>query len=111
MPQRMFWIECPGAGRLAILSRPAPEQLPDEIAAWRAAGVTMVASLLEPQEQRALGLRDESARCRAHGIELASFPIPDGGIPVSLAHGVALARRLAQVVEAGGAVGVHCRAS
>ena len=107
---RIFWIECAGPGRLAILSRPAPEQLSDEIAAWRAAGVTMVGSLLEPDERRALGLRDEAEFCRAHGIEFASFPIPDGGVPASLADGVALARRLAQVVEAGGTVGVHCRA-
>jgi protein-tyrosine phosphatase len=107
----MFWIECPGPGRLAILSRPVPEQLPDEIAAWRAAGVTTVASLLEPEEQRALGLHGEAALCRAHRIELASFPIPDAGVPASLADGVALARRLAQVVEAGGTVGMHCRAS
>jgi protein-tyrosine phosphatase len=111
MIPRIFWIERAGSGRLAILSRPVAERLSEEIAAWRAAGVTMVASLLEPEEQRALGLRDEPALCRAHGIEYASFPIPDGGVPASLADGVALARRLALVVEAGGAVGVHCRAS
>ena len=111
MPQRIFWIECKGPGRLAILSRPAAERLSEEIAAWRAAGVTMVASLLEPKEQRTLGLRDEPALCRAHGIEFTSLPIPDGGVPASLADGVALARRLAQVIAAGGTVGVHCRAS
>jgi len=111
MLQKIFWIECAGAGRLAILSRPAPEQLSDDIAAWRAAGVTTVASLLEREEQRWLGLRDEAEVCRAHGIEFRSFPIADGGVPASLAEGVALARRLARVVEAGGTVGVHCRAS
>jgi protein-tyrosine phosphatase len=107
----IFWIECAGAGRLAIVSRPPEDRVSEEIAAWRAAGVTMVVSLLEPQEQRALGLRDEPALCRAHGIEYASFPIPDGGVPASLADGVALARRLARAIEAGGTVGVHCRAS
>ena len=107
----IFWIECGGPGRLAILSRPAAERLSEEIAAWRAAGVTIVASLLEPEEQRALGLRDEAELCRAQGIEFTSFPIPDGGVPASLADGVALTRRLAQVIAAGGTVGVHCRAS
>ena len=111
MLQKIFWIECAGAGRLAILSRPAPEQLSDDIAAWRAAGVTAVASLLEPQEQRALGLHEEAALCRTHGIEFRSFPITDGGVPASLSEAVALARRLARAVEAGGTVGVHCRAS
>jgi len=110
MPQRIFWIECAGPGRLAILSRPAQGRLSQEIAAWRAAGVTMVASLLEPEEQGALGLRDEADLCRAQGIEFRSFPIADGGVPASLADGVGLARRLAQVVQAGGTVGVHCRA-
>jgi protein-tyrosine phosphatase len=111
MPNRIFWIECGGPGRLAILSRPAAERVSDEIAAWRAAGVTIVASLLEPQEQRALGLRDEADLCRAQGIEFRSFPIADGGVPASLADGVGLARRLAQVIAAGGTVGVHCHAS
>jgi protein-tyrosine phosphatase len=107
----IFWIECGSTGRLAIVSRPAAERLSQEIAAWRAAGLTMVASLLEPEEQRVLGLRDEAALCHAHGIEFALFPIPDGGVPASLVDGVALARRLARIVEAGGTVGVHCRAS
>jgi protein-tyrosine phosphatase len=111
MLRKIFWIERAGAGRLAILLRPAPEQLSDDIAAWRAAGVTAVASLLEPPEQRALGLHEEAALCRAHDIEFRSFPIADGGVPASLAEGVALARRLARVVEAGGTVGVHCRGS
>ena len=107
----IFWIECGSTGRLAIVSRPAAERLSQEIAAWRAAGLTMVASLLEPEEQRVLELRDEAALCRARGIEFDSFPIADGGVPASLEDGVALARRLARIVEAGGAVGVHCRAS
>jgi protein-tyrosine phosphatase len=111
MPQRIFWIECGGTGRLAILSRPAPESLPAEVAAWRDVGVTMVASLLEPEEQRQLGLCDEAALCRAQGIAFASYPIPDGGVPASLKHALALVRRLARAIEAGGTVGVHCRAS
>jgi protein-tyrosine phosphatase len=110
MIPRIFWIACGGTRRLAIVSRPAAERLSQEIAAWRAAGVTMVASLLEPGEQRALGLRDEAALCRAHGIEFASCPIADGGVPASLGDAVALARRLARATETGGTVGVHCRA-
>jgi len=107
----IFWIECPGAGRLAIVSRPAESRLSEDVAAWREAGVTLVASLLEPEEQRQLGLGDEAALCRAHGIAFLSFPIPDGGVPASPVDTAALARRLADVIEAGGTVGVHCRAS
>jgi protein-tyrosine phosphatase len=111
MLQKIFWIDCAGPGRLAILSRPVAERLAEEIASWRVASVTAVASLLEPPEQRALGLRDQADLCRASGIEFRSFPIPDGGVPASLVEAVALARRLAQVIEAGGTAGVHCRAS
>jgi protein-tyrosine phosphatase len=110
MSQRIYWIESGAAGRLAILARPAPERISEEVAAWRDAGVTTVASLLEPEEQRALGLRAEAELCRAHGIDFAAFPIPDRGIPASLEGAVALARRLAHTIEAGGTVGVHCHA-
>jgi protein-tyrosine phosphatase len=110
MFQPIFWIECGSAGRLAILARPEA-RLAEEIAAWRSAGVTVVATLLEPQEQRELGLREEPDLCRAHGIEFISFPIADRGVPASLAETVGLVRRLACAIEAGGTVGVHCRAS
>jgi len=110
MFQRIFWIECGGPGRLAILSRPAQEWLREEIAAWRDSDVTTVASLLEPQEQLDLGLDAEADLCRAHGIDFASFPIPDRGIPSSPADAVALARRLANSIENESTVGVHCRA-
>jgi protein-tyrosine phosphatase len=111
MFQRIFWIECGRAGRLAILSRPAAEQLADEIAAWGDAGVTAVVSLLEPEEARELGLRLEGELSRGQGIEFTSFPIADRGVPASGAEAIGLARRLAQLIEAGGTVGVHCRAS
>ena len=110
MFQRIFWIACRGPGRLAILSRPAAEQLSEEIAAWRAAGVTTVASLLEQQEQFELVLSAEAELCRAQGIDFASFPIADRGVPASIEDAVALVRRLAHAVEIGGTVGVHCRA-
>lgn len=110
MFQRIFWIECGGPGRLAILSRPAQEWLREEISAWRDSDLATVVSLLEPQEQRDLGLDAEADLCCAHGVAFASFPIPDRGIPASTADAVALARRLANAIENGGTVGVHCRA-
>ncbi len=111
MSEGIFWIKCPGVGRLAIVSRPAEGRLSEEVVAWREAGVSLLVSLLEPQEQRWLGLTEEAALCRAQGIGFTSFPIPDGGVPESLVEAIALARNLAGVIEAGGTVGVHCRAS
>jgi len=110
MVQRIFWIECGGPGRLAIVLRPATERLSEEVEAWREAGVTMAASLLERDEARELGLRDETDLCNRQGIEFTSFPIPDRGIPASFASAIAFVRKLAQAVESGGTVGLHCHA-
>ena len=67
--------------------------------------------MLEPAEARELELRDEAELCRGCGIEFTSFPIVDRGVPASLPDTVNLVRRLAHAIEAGGTVGVHCRAS
>jgi protein-tyrosine phosphatase len=71
----------------------------------------MLASLLEAAEAIELGLGGEGELCRQQGIEFTSFPIADRGVPASLAPAIALAHRLAEAIEAGGTVGVHCRAS
>jgi hypothetical protein len=50
MIARIHWIELPLTGRLAIAARPrAGDWLVDEVAAWRAAGIDLVVSLLEPE--------------------------------------------------------------
>src|SRR5262249_20811991 len=111
MRSDIHWIEVPAAGRLAIMARPrAGDWLEDEIAGWRAAGIDIVVSLLEPAEIAELGLDREPGLCREHGMELISFPIPDRGVPPSAIEAGALARHLAARIAAGGAVAVHCRA-
>lgn len=110
MFSRIFWIPSGTAGQLAILPRPAAEWLAEEVAAWRQTGLTTVVSLLEPEEQAELDLRDEATQCRAQRIDFISFPIADRGVPASREEAIALARRLARAIEAGGGVGVHCRA-
>lgn len=83
MYSRIFWLPFGAAGRLAILSRPTSEWLADEITAWRDAGVSIVVSLLEPQEQAELGLLAEAEQCRMHALEFVSFPIADRSVPAS----------------------------
>lgn len=107
---RIFWLPCDVPGRLAMLSRPAAERLTAEIAAWRDAGVSVVVSLLEPDEQDELGLRRESELCAQAGIEFVSFPIADGGVPASRRDAGALTRRLAKAIAVSSVVGIHCRA-
>jgi hypothetical protein len=111
MRSRVHWIDLPIAGRLAIMARPrAGDWLDDEILGWRAEGIDIVVSLLEPEEVTELGLRAEADLCRAQGMEFISFPIPDRGVPASLRQAVALAQTVAARIGEGKAVAVHCRA-
>ena len=105
------WIDGPTVGRLAIMARPrAGDWLADEVAGWRADGIDVVVSLLEPDEIAELGLDREAGLCRRQGIEFMSFAIPDRGVPASLREATALARLLARRVGDGKAIAVHCRA-
>jgi hypothetical protein len=111
MRSQVHWIDLPSPGRLAIMARPrAGDWLDEEIAGWRAEGIDIVVSLLEAEEVSELGLQREPALCREQGIAFMSFPIPDRGVPPSLAATAALARALSKSVGEGKAVAVHCRA-
>src|ERR671919_1670502 len=62
MQATVFWIAAPWRGRLGILPRPrGGDWLGDEIAAWRAAGIDTVVSLLEAEEEAQLVLEGEAA--------------------------------------------------
>ena len=111
MRPEVHWIGLPIAGRLAIMVRPrASDWLDDEISGWRAEGIDIVVSLLEPEEVSELGLRREADLCREQGMEFISFPIPDRGVPAALREVRALAQTVATKVAEGKAVAVHCRA-
>jgi protein-tyrosine phosphatase len=69
-----------------------------------------VACLLEPHEVRELALTEEQALCEARGIELLSFPIPDGGVPASVREAVGLVETLVSRLRRDVGVGVHCHA-
>jgi protein tyrosine/serine phosphatase len=111
MYTRIYWIDAPKAGRLAIMPRPrGGEWLEDEIAGWRDAGIDTIVGLLEQEEIAELELDQEAGLCGAKGMEFVSFPIPDRGVPVSLRDTSALVRLLSVRLAAGNAVAVHCRA-
>jgi protein-tyrosine phosphatase len=96
---------------LAIMPRPrAGDWLEDEIGQWQREGLEMVVSLLEAAEVAELELGAERGLCATRGIEFLSFPIPDRGVPRTVA---AFDTFLAPVVtrlRGGASVGVHCRA-
>lgn len=109
MHTSIYWMPDP-ASRLAILARPRPGTwLPDDVAQWRAAGITNVVSLLMPAEVAELDLRHEPETCAAVGIDFRSFPIPDRGVPSSREQFANLIHDLRVRHLAGACVGVHCR--
>jgi protein-tyrosine phosphatase len=98
-------------GRLAIAARPrAGDWLIDAISGWKAEGVDLVVSLLEPDEVHELALQQEPELCRSHGMTFISFPIADRGVPESRRDVTQLARSLATELSEGRAIVIHCRA-
>lgn len=110
MSAKVFWVPGPWRGRLGILPRPrGGDWLGDETRAWREAGIDMVVSLLEPEEEVQLVLEGEAAAASASGIEFRPFPIPDRGVPASPDSVVELASGIVDALERERTVAVHCR--
>lgn len=110
MPTKVFWVPGPWRGRLGILPRPrGGDWLGDETGAWREAGIDVVVSLLEREEEAQLVLEGEAAAASASGIEFRPFPIPDRGVPVSQESVAELANGIVDALESGRNVAVHCR--
>jgi protein-tyrosine phosphatase len=111
MRSEVYWIEAPLGGRLGIMARPrAGDWLCDEIAGWASDKIDVVVSLLEPTEIEELELGEEANFCRERSIDLISFPIADRSVPTSLPRTAELARLLAEKINEGKAIAVHCRA-
>ena|SRR5579863_705077 len=106
----LFWIPGPWRGRMAVATRPrGGDWLEDEANGWRRAGLNVVVSLLEAEEAAQLQLTSESDIARPKGIQLISFPIPDRGVPASMPAALGLLRSLAEALEKGKNVAIHCR--
>jgi protein-tyrosine phosphatase len=112
MAARVYWIDGPWKGRLAIVPRPrGGDWLEDDSADWREAGIDVVVSFLTPDEAIELDLEAEQAFCEAQGIRFVSFAIPDRNVPASQVAAVALVRELGESLVEGKTVAVHCRQS
>mgnify|MGYP001559862623 FL=1 len=73
MPAKVFWVPGPWRGRLGLLPRPrGGDWLGDETTAWREAGIDVVVSLLQREEEEQLVLESEAAAASASGIEFRS---------------------------------------
>ena len=110
MSRDLFWIPGNGPGRLAIALRPrGGDWLDDEVRAWRRAGVDVVLSLLEPEEEQQLNLSGERDAAERNGIQFTSCPVVDLGVPSSIQATVSLLRSITSALENGKNVAVHCR--
>ena len=112
MGAKVFWITGPWRGRLGIVPRPrGGEWLDDETRTWRDAGIDVVVSLLEPDEEEELALTGESASSVASGLDFRSFPIADRGVPSSHEAVAQLVDHIVDALHAGKSVALHCRQS
>ena len=80
-----------------------------DLSGWKREGVDTVLTLLTPEEEKDLDLRQESGETKKQGMEFVSFPIPDRQIPKSEAKWAELLEEVTGVLSEGKNVVVHCR--
>ncbi len=106
---RLYWIDEPFEGRLAISARPVGwEKLAESAAGWRAAGVGVIVSMLEREEAGELGLADQAAVCRAAGVHFINCPVTDHGTPADEDAVRAAVDEATAALSQGQRVAAHC---
>jgi protein-tyrosine phosphatase len=110
MLSELYWLGERWPGRVALAARPrGGDWLRDEIRNWKQAGIDLIVSLLTPEEERDLELREESRESRAQGLEFISFPIPDCQVPKSEPKLAETLEKISDSLLAGKDVVIHCR--
>ena len=110
MQVRIYWIGGLESGQLGIMPRPrGGDWLEDEIKSLKMSGVDAVVSLLEPEEIAELDILEEKSSCEGNGISYLSFPIRDRNIPLSKQDALDFTRTLANLLQEGRSVVIHCR--
>jgi len=107
---RLYWVNGPWPGKLALSARPrGGDWLGEEIAAWRGVEVDTVLSLLTPDEEKELDLGNEAQEVKRMGMKFLSLPIPDRQVPQSEFQITATLEKLDADLSAGNNIVIHCR--
>jgi protein-tyrosine phosphatase len=110
MSTRLYWIDGPWRGKLAVASRPrGGEWLDDELTHWQGEGVNSVVSLLTPDEEENLALSKEHESARTQGMNFIPLPISDRGVPPSLGVVANASEKINADLSSGKNVVIHCR--
>jgi len=110
MRKDLYWLEGPWPGKVALAARPrGGDWVRDDLANWKRAGIDAVLSLLTPEEERDLDLREEAIEARAQGLEFTSLPVPDRQVPKSESKLALALEEVNRALSAGKNVVVHCR--
>lgn len=98
------------SGILSIMAKPVSgEWIDDEFIGLKRIGIDKVVSLLERFEELEVGLGSEKELCLKHGLEFASFPIPDRGLP-NTASAQEFLSEIHSEICGGKHIVIHCRA-
>lgn len=99
-------------GCLWLTGLPATDSmLADFMTAMRDAKATQVVVLVEPDELRALApAYNDTLRSDALGVSVTQFAIRDLGVPDDVPAFLARAKNIAQALQNGARITVHCRA-
>lgn len=108
LPGRLGITFLPGKRARSAFGAPWQRDLGLDLDALRAAGTTLLVSLVEDAELRALGAGSLEPEARARGIDVLRAPVVDGSVPTPALAREVVARALTEL-DRGGYVVVHCR--
>ena len=112
MIAEVFWTNEKYPGQIALVPRPrGGEWLEDEAAAWSAAGLNVIVSMLDADEVQAFELEREEEFCVANDIEFVAFPVTDRSVPDLDQAFWHLTEKLRKLLLEGKNIGIHCRQS
>jgi protein-tyrosine phosphatase len=110
MRKELYWLDESWPGKVAVGPRPrGGEWLKDDVSSWRREQIDGVLSLLTPDEERDMDLRDEAGTVRAQGMSFTSFPIPDLQVPKSESKLAEVLESVTRDLFAGKNILIHCR--